>query len=99
VQSTMNGIFRSHTIGIVLAFFAGAAAGATIALLTAPQSGRETRRKLKKFTGDLAERAARVPPALHAAYRSATEAGKEAFKSTIEAPSIPAPGQPESHHH
>ena len=73
----MSETVRTLTRGIVLSFLAGAAPGAAVALLPAPQSGRDTRRKLKHVTDDLADRAARVPPALQAAYRRATEAGKE----------------------
>jgi gas vesicle protein len=87
----MSDTVRNHTGGIVLSFLAGAATGAAVALLTAPQSGRDTRRKLKHFTEDLAERATRVPPALQEAYRRATEAGKEAFVRTLEQPADPVP--------
>ncbi|HEV8700815.1 MAG TPA: YtxH domain-containing protein [Candidatus Polarisedimenticolia bacterium] len=82
----MSEIVRNNTGGMVLSFLAGAATGAAVALLTAPQSGRDTRRKLKQVTEDLADRAARVPPALQAAYRRAAEAGKEAFVHTYEEP-------------
>ena len=63
----------------ILLFLGGAAIGATAALLAAPASGRETRRKLKQLSGDLAQRASRVAPALGQAYRKASVAGKEAF--------------------
>ena len=82
----MSETVRTNTGGLVLSFLAGAATGAAVALLTAPQSGRDTRRKLKKITEDLADQAARVPPAIQAAYRRATEAGKEAFVQTFEEP-------------
>jgi gas vesicle protein len=82
----MSETVRNNTGGMVLSFLAGAATGAAVALLTAPQSGRDTRRKLKQISEDLADRAARVPPALQAAYRQATEAGKEAFVHTYEEP-------------
>ena len=80
---------HNHTGMIVLSFLAGAATGAAVALLTAPQSGRDTRRKLKGLTEDLASRAARVPPAIQAAYQRATQAGKEAFVRTLEEPVSP----------
>jgi len=86
----MSETVRNHTGGIVLSFLAGAATGAAVAFLTAPQSGRDARRKLKHLTEDLAEKAARVPPALQAAYRRATEAGKEAFVHTLEEPAAPS---------
>jgi len=64
-------------------FLAGAATGATVALLTAPQSGAETRRKLKQAKEHLADRASRVGSAISEAYRSATTAGKEGFVRTM----------------
>lgn len=59
----------------ILLFLGGAALGATAALLAAPMSGRDTRRKLKQLSGDLAQRASRVAPAIG----KATVAGKDAF--------------------
>ena len=41
----MSETVRNHTGGIVLSFLAGAATGAAVAFLTAPQSGGDTRRK------------------------------------------------------
>ncbi len=95
----MSETVRNHRGGIVLSFLAGAATGAAVALLTAPQSGRDTRRRLKHFTEDLAVRAARVPPALQAAYRRATEAGKEAFVRTLEEPAAATPSVVHSRQH
>lgn len=43
---------RSSTGTIILAFVAGGLVGAGIALLTAPQSGRETREKIKDLAED-----------------------------------------------
>jgi gas vesicle protein len=63
----------------ILLLLGGAAIGAAVALLTAPTSGVETRRKLKKVSGDLADRASRVAPAIQHAYKKASAAGKEAF--------------------
>ncbi|PYT12209.1 MAG: hypothetical protein DMF51_13785 [Acidobacteria bacterium] len=95
----MSETVRNHTGGIVLSFLAGAATGAAVAFLTAPQSGGDTRRKLKHLTGDLAEKAARVPPALQAAYHRATEAGKEAFVHTLEEPASASLSTSHSSHH
>lgn len=78
-----------HTSRILLCFVVGAAAGAAVALLTAPRSGRETRRKLKQVASELADRAVRVPPAVTEAYRRAAAAGKEAFVSALGTPSGP----------
>ena len=95
----MSETVRSLTSGIVLSFLAGAATGAAVALLTAPQSGRDTRRKLKQVTDDLADQARRVPPALQAAYQRATEAGKEAFIQSFEAPPVPVSSRSRSDRH
>ena len=95
----MSEFLRNHAGGMVLTFLAGAATGATVALLTAPQSGRDTRRKLKHVAEDLAERAARVPPALQEAYRRATEAGTEAFVRTLDERPPPTSSTLHSGHH
>ncbi len=71
---------------LLYCFLAGAATGATVALLTAPRSGAETRRKLKQAREDLADRASRVGLAISGAYRSATTAGKEEFVRTMNGP-------------
>ena len=62
------------------AFVLGAAAGATLALLTAPRSGRETRERLKGTSFDLRETAERVPAAIRRAGARAVKAGQEAFE-------------------
>ncbi len=41
---------------VFLAFLLGGAVGAGVALLLAPQSGVETRRKIREFTDDVKER-------------------------------------------
>ena len=68
----------------ILLFLGGAAIGATAAILAAPTSGRETRRKLKQASVDLAHRAS----ALQEACRKATVAGKEAFLQTMNGSSM-----------
>jgi len=62
------------------AFVLGAAAGATIALLTAPRSGRETRERLKGASLDLGETLERVPGAIRRAGSRAVKAGQAAFE-------------------
>jgi len=94
----MSTFLRSHASGLVLSFLFGAATGAAIALLTAPQSGRETRRKLKEFTDDLAERAARVPAAAKAAGREAASTAREAFVRGLEEPAIASTETRDTHH-
>lgn len=61
---------------IALAVVGGALAGAAVALLVAPKSGRETRRQLKGYLDTARERASRVPEAL----RSAGIAAKDAME-------------------
>ncbi|HZM70100.1 MAG TPA: YtxH domain-containing protein [Candidatus Cryosericum sp.] len=59
-MATEGGGFKgSH---ILVAFLAGAAAGAIIAYLTAPESGRRNRERVKKAARSV-ERAAREAPA------------------------------------
>jgi len=62
------------------AFVLGAAAGATIALLTAPRTGRETREKLKGHLSDLGETIDRVPGEIGKAGSRAVKAGQAAFE-------------------
>jgi len=45
---------NAGVVGLV-SFLAGAAIGASLALLFAPQSGEETRKKIKDFSGKVAE--------------------------------------------
>jgi len=61
-------------------FVLGAAAGATIALLTAPRSGRETRERLKGSLLDLEETIERVPGAIRKAGSRAVKAGQASFE-------------------
>ena len=77
----------------VLLVLGGAAIGATAALLTAPMSGVETRRKLKQVGDDLAERASRVVPVIQEAYRKATVAGKEVIEQTRAAATMNSPAR------
>ena len=48
---------RYCTGSIFLSFLLGGLVGAGFALLLAPQSGRETRQRIKEFTGDVKEKA------------------------------------------
>jgi gas vesicle protein len=76
----------SHRYGgahLLIAFLAGAAAGAVAAYLTAPRSGRETRENLKEWAGDVRGKAARVPHAVREAYSKASEAAKSAFVEAL----------------
>jgi gas vesicle protein len=64
---------------MLLAFLGGAAAGAAVALLTAPRSGAETRQLIGSTATSGKEAAKRIPEASH----SAAEAAKEAFVQTM----------------
>jgi gas vesicle protein len=68
---------------LLIAFLAGAAAGAAVAYLTAPRSGRETREQLKGWAGDVRGKAVRVPHAVREAYVKASEAAKTAFVEAL----------------
>lgn len=65
---------------MLLAFLGGAAAGAAVALLTAPRSGAESRKLLSDSAVSGKEAAKRIPQAS----RYAAEAAKEAFAETME---------------
>ena len=58
---------------IVLAILGGAVAGAAVALLVAPQSGRETRHQLGGYFETTKDKVSRIPEAL----RNAGHAAKE----------------------
>jgi gas vesicle protein len=75
---------RRSSLDLVLAFLLGAAAGATVALLTAPQSGKESREKLKQLARDAAGEAARIPERAGDAYARAARAAREAFVRALE---------------
>jgi len=62
------------------AFVLGATAGAAIALLTAPRSGRETRERLKKSASDLQKTMRHVPGTIQRAAERAVKAGQVAFE-------------------
>ena len=69
---------------LLIAFLAGAAAGAAVAYLTAPRAGRELREDLKGWAGDVREKATRVPHAVREAYSKASEAAKTAFVEALQ---------------
>jgi len=60
---------------LFIAFATGAAAGAAVAYLTAPRTGKEMRATLQTWARDARDKAAVIPQAI----RHATKAGKEAF--------------------
>ena len=66
--------------GYLGAFVLGAAAGAVIALLTAPHSGRETRERLKSAGLDLEKTVERGTGVIRKAGARAVKAGQAAFE-------------------
>ena len=81
----MNEIPRTDPATLLLAFLAGAVSGAVVALLTAPQSGRETRDRLKGLARDAVRRAARATLRLHDATTRAARAARRAFSEALDA--------------
>ena len=68
---------------LLLAFIAGALVGTTVALLSAPQSGRDSRGAIRGWARDAGGTATRLPEALGHAYRQATGAAKQAFNEAL----------------
>lgn len=68
---------------IVLAFLAGAVTGTCVALLAAPQAGRDTRGAIRGWTRDAGGKATRLPEALRGAYREAVRAASQAFTEAL----------------
>jgi gas vesicle protein len=64
---------------LLIAFATGAVAGAAVAYLTAPRSGKETREALQAWAGEARTSAARLPRAVRSAVDRGTHAAKEAF--------------------
>jgi gas vesicle protein len=67
---------------LLVAFIAGSATGAVVALMTAPRSGKETREALQVWAQDVREKAARIPHSVGQAVQRGTQAGKEAFSES-----------------
>jgi len=70
--------------GYLGAFVLGAAAGVTVALLTAPRSGRETRERLKSAGLNLEKTVERGTGAIRRAGARAVKAGQEVFEQVRE---------------
>ena len=82
---------------VLMAFVIGAVAGAAVALLWAPASGEETRRKLGEKARESSEKAAEAARRGSEFLRnqrenlsSAIEKGKDAFDQTVRGPKEPA---------
>lgn len=68
---------------LLLAFVAGAVAGAAVTLLTAPQSGSETRDSIRGWAREGQAGAARLPETLTTAYHRAVDAAKRTFNKEL----------------
>lgn len=69
---------RGRSTGsMILAFFVGGLVGAGVALLLAPQSGKETRQKIKELADDAKEKAAKYAEEVKSKVTSTVEKGKE----------------------
>jgi len=62
---------------VLLAFILGGVVGAGITLLVAPQSGRETREKIKDFAEDIKEKVGDYSEQIKNRFKSTVEHGKE----------------------
>jgi gas vesicle protein len=66
---------------LAFAFLGGAAAGAAVALLTAPKSGRETRKQLRGYAESGVDKGRQLPEAVKAASGAAREAFSESMSA------------------
>jgi gas vesicle protein len=73
---------RVSTVTVVVAFLAGAALGAIAALLLAPQSGEETRRRLRSAAKEASERVRQVAERAEGAWKVVAEEGQALLKET-----------------
>lgn len=72
-----NGESGRSTGSIIFASFIGGLVGAVVALLLAPQSGKETRQKIKELTDDAKEKAAKYAEEVKSKVTYPVEKGKE----------------------
>jgi gas vesicle protein len=71
-----NGGSSHHAGSFFLTFIIGGLVGAGVALLLAPQSGKETRKKIKDLTGDVKEKAADFTEQVKSQVDATVEKGK-----------------------
>lgn len=70
-----------HSAGcLILAFFVGGVVGAGVALLLAPQPGREARQKIKDLAEEAKEKAVEYAEQVKGKVTSSVEKGKELFE-------------------
>lgn len=91
---------RGGGLTLFLAFVGGALVGGTAALLLAPRTGADTRRRLTGAVDDTRDVAARVPRAI----REASSAAQAAFSAALresagEGAAIAMPPEPLVHQH
>lgn len=78
----MNNREGSFGVGaILLSFLLGTMVGAGLALLVAPQTGLETRRRIKDFAGDVTDKASDYIEQAKSKASSAVEKGKDILES------------------
>ena len=74
--------------GVMVAFIAGAAVGAAVALLYAPAPGVETRRKVSGAARDMTRKARRgaeqIQGTLGDSWQRAVDAAKDAFEAALQ---------------
>jgi gas vesicle protein len=75
---------------LLIAFATGAAAGAAVAYMTAPRTGKEARAAMQGWAKDARTKASRIPQAVREAVERGTQAGKEAFAQSYRSDSTPA---------
>ena len=68
---------------VFTAFILGAACGAVAALLTAPQTGAETREQVRDFTRMAGRKARNIPFEMQGAWRRAVDAARSAFDEAV----------------
>ena len=68
---------RYSASGMFLSFLLGGIVGASLALLLAPQSGRETRRRIKEFAEDIKDKTKEYAEDVKERVTSTVEKGKE----------------------
>ncbi len=72
-----NGDSGRSTGSIILAFFIGGLVGAGVALLLAPQPGKETRQKIKELAEEAKEKATQYAEEVKSKVTSTVGKGKE----------------------
>jgi gas vesicle protein len=81
-MATEGGGFKgSH---VLVAFLAGAAAGAIIAYLTAPEPGRRSRERIKKAARSAEQAAREAPSRLRESWSRAAEAARDILEDALE---------------